>query len=163
MKRLRSMVTGGRSTRWRGPGIFGRTWRGHAAVRADERPVGAWDSGDQWDHPASIRDGHRHGADHGRAGCSSGWHTHPGGAIVIVKQGTETVHKAVAANAWSKRAAPGMRSSNARAKWIRSLTPARSPSSIWSLSRVCRRAAPRELTSRIPERAQVSDGLTSLH
>jgi quercetin dioxygenase-like cupin family protein len=28
-------------------------------------------------------------------GGSSGWHSHPGGAIIIVKQGTETVHKAV--------------------------------------------------------------------
>jgi quercetin dioxygenase-like cupin family protein len=28
-------------------------------------------------------------------GGSSGWHSHPGGAIVVVQQGTETVHKAV--------------------------------------------------------------------
>ena len=28
-------------------------------------------------------------------GGSSGWHSHPGGAIIIVKQGTETVHQSV--------------------------------------------------------------------
>jgi quercetin dioxygenase-like cupin family protein len=28
-------------------------------------------------------------------GGSSGWHSHPGGAIIIVKQGTETVHESV--------------------------------------------------------------------
>jgi quercetin dioxygenase-like cupin family protein len=28
-------------------------------------------------------------------GGSSGWHSHPGGAIIVVKQGSITVHKAV--------------------------------------------------------------------
>ena len=28
-------------------------------------------------------------------GGSSGWHSHPGGAIIVVKQGTLTVHKAI--------------------------------------------------------------------
>ena len=28
-------------------------------------------------------------------GGASGWHSHPGGAIIIVKQGTLTVHKAI--------------------------------------------------------------------
>jgi quercetin dioxygenase-like cupin family protein len=29
------------------------------------------------------------------AGGSSGWHSHPGGAIIVVKQGSLTVHKAI--------------------------------------------------------------------
>ena len=29
------------------------------------------------------------------AGGSSGWHSHPGGAIIVLKQGSITVHKAV--------------------------------------------------------------------
>lgn len=28
-------------------------------------------------------------------GGSSGWHSHPGGAVIVVKQGTLTVHKAI--------------------------------------------------------------------
>ena len=28
-------------------------------------------------------------------GGSSGWHSHPGGAIIVVKQGSITVHKAI--------------------------------------------------------------------
>jgi hypothetical protein len=62
----------------------------------------------------SIRDGH---CSCGRAGL---WHSHQ--RDHYVKQGTRTV-KAVGANAWSKRAAPGC--VGARAEWIRSLTPAR--------------------------------------
>ena len=38
---------------------------GHTAVRADEHPFGAWHRHVTWDHPAAVRNGCSHGADHG--------------------------------------------------------------------------------------------------
>ena len=65
-----------------------------------------------------------------------------------------------APSARSPRTARGRRSSSDLAKWITSSTPARSRTSFSSPSRVCLRANPRELTSRTPARARVSDDLT---
>jgi hypothetical protein len=93
-------------------------------------------------------------------GGSSGWHSHPGGAIIIVKEGALTVTHRSATGARPPRTARGRRSSSDLAKWMTSSTRARSPTSFSSPSRVCLRASPRELTSRTPARAPVSDDLT---
>ena len=93
-------------------------------------------------------------------GGSSGWHSHPGGAIIVVKQGTPTVYRSVGSQCQTPRTAPGTRSSSGRAKWTTSSTRARLHTSSTSPSRVCLPAAPREPTSQTPAPARVSDDLT---
>ena len=52
-------------------------------------------------------------------GGSSGWHSHPGGAIIVVKQGALTgVLAGRRTDARSRRTARGRRSSSDQAKWI---------------------------------------------
>jgi quercetin dioxygenase-like cupin family protein len=93
-------------------------------------------------------------------GGSSGWHSHPGGAIVVVKQGSLTVYRSVGSQCQTETYSAGRRSSSDLAKWIKSSTRARSHTSFSSPSRVCLRATPRELTSRTRAHARVSDDLT---
>ena len=93
-------------------------------------------------------------------GGSAGWHSHPGGAIVVVEQGRSPFTHRSAPSARPPRTARGRRSSSDLAKWITSSTPVRSHTSFSSPSRVCLRATPRELTSRTRARARVSDDLT---
>src|SRR6266566_7929184 len=64
------------------------------------------------------------------------------------------------ASARPPRTARGRHSSSDPAKWTRSSTRAPSHTSFSSPSRVCLRATPRELTSRTPAPARVSDDLT---
>ena len=81
-------------------------------------------------------------------GGSSGWHSHPGGAIIVVQQGTLVVYTAVgnqcqtttysAGQAFVER--PG-EVDNVLDQGTEPLRPSSSP------SRVCPRAAPRESTS----------------
>ena len=52
-------------------------------------------------------------------GGSPGWHSHPGGAIVIVKQGELTVYRAIGTSARSPRTARVRRSSSDPGKSIR--------------------------------------------
>ena len=40
-------------------------------------------------------------------GGSSGWHSHPGGAIIVVKQGTPTVYRAIGSQCQSTTYSPG--------------------------------------------------------
>jgi quercetin dioxygenase-like cupin family protein len=40
-------------------------------------------------------------------GGSSGWHSHPGGAIIVVKQGTPTVYRAIGSQCQSTTYGPG--------------------------------------------------------
>ena len=90
------MGTAERRTRQRSHGSDRRHLpAGHAAVRADEHPFGAWHRHVTWDHSAAVRNGRSHGADHGRPGRLPGWHSHPGGAIIIVKEGALTVYSPV--------------------------------------------------------------------
>ena len=65
-----------------------------APSRTDEHPVGAWDPHLSCEDQPAGRDGVTM-AHHGRPGGSSGWHSHPGGAIIIVQQGTPTIYHAV--------------------------------------------------------------------
>ena len=72
--------------------------RAHAAaVRTDEHPVGAWDERLSWDHPASSRNRASAMAqimvDVGAA-LPAGTPI-PGGAIVVVKQGSLTVYRSI--------------------------------------------------------------------
>src|SRR5262249_48262690 len=84
-----------RRTRRRNRRGSGRAGGSHAAVTAGERPVGTWDQRVRRDHSAPGRNRHSDGANHRRPGGSSGWHSHPGGAIVVVKTGTLTVYESV--------------------------------------------------------------------
>ena len=141
-----------------------RTWRGHAAVSADPGRLGAGKRRLPWDHPAAIRDGHCHGA-----GSRSIPVAPPAGTPIQGARSSSSSRdrspftKRSAASARSRRTARGRHSSSAPAKSIRSPMTARPPTFFSSPSRVCRRAAPRELTSRIPARARVSDELTRWH
>ena len=40
-------------------------------------------------------------------GGSSGWHSHPGGAIIVVKQGTPTLYRAIGSQCQSTTYGPG--------------------------------------------------------
>lgn len=40
-------------------------------------------------------------------GGSSGWHSHPGGAIIVVKQGSPTVYRAIGSQCQSRTYGPG--------------------------------------------------------
>ena len=155
------MGTAERRSRQRGHGGDRRTCRGHAAVRADECPFGAWHRHVEWDHPASIRNGRSHGPDHRRPGRILGLALASGGARSWSSSRVRSpfTHRS-AASARPPRTARGRRSSSDLAKWMTSSTRGRSHTSFTSPSRVCPRATPHELTSRTRARARVSDDLT---
>ena len=96
-------------------------------------------------------------------GGSSGWHSHPGGAIIIVKEGALTVHSAAghrcrttnytAGQAFLER--PG------EVDDVLNSTPAPTHTFSWSLSRMSLTVAPRERMSLTQARAPVSDDADS--
>ena len=53
-------------------------------------------------------------------GGSSGWHSHPGGAIIVVKQGSITVHKAIGSQCQIETYSAGQAFLERPAKSIRS-------------------------------------------
>jgi quercetin dioxygenase-like cupin family protein len=84
-----------RRTRRSGHDADRHTQRGHATVRADEHPLAR---GTDMSHGTIPL---RFGTDIAMAqitvnpGGSSGWHSHPGGAIIIVQAGTLTTYRSV--------------------------------------------------------------------
>src|SRR5215469_370350 len=53
-------------------------------------------------------------------GGSSGWHSHPGGAIIVVNTGTLTVYRSVGGQCQTRRTVQDRRSSNDPASWTTS-------------------------------------------
>jgi hypothetical protein len=154
------MGTAERGTRQSGRGTCRRAWGSDAAVRADECALGAWDEPVSWEHPAAVWNRRRHGPDHGqprrlfRLALASGRRNY--------RRADGHDHRL--SIAWQPVSAQqlqgGRRSLSGLAKWITCSTRGRPPMSCSSPSRGCLRAAPRELTSRIPVRARDSDDLT---
>ena len=93
-------------------------------------------------------------------GGSSGWHSHPGGAIIIVQQGTLTVYRPVGRKCQTTTYSAGQAFIERPGEVDEVLNKGRSHTSFTSHSRVCLQAAPRELTSRTREHARGSDDLT---
>ena len=93
-------------------------------------------------------------------GGSTGWHSHPGGAIIVVKQGSLTVHQSIGSQCQTTTYSAGRRSSRDLAKWVTLSTRARSHTSFSSPSCVCLKANPRELTARTLAPARGSDDRT---
>ena len=91
-------------------------------------------------------------------GGASGWHSHPGGAIVVVQQGSLTVYEAVGDRCEIARYSV-RRSSSDLAKWIKSSTGT-VPYTCTSPSRGCLQVHRRGPTNRTRARVQVSDDLT---
>ena len=94
------------------------------------------------------------------SGGSSGWHSHPGGAIIVVQHGSLRCTGRLVASATPGPTPQDRRSSSDLAKWIKSSTPARTHMCCSSPSRVCPRARPRGPTSRTQARVLASDFLT---
>ena len=61
-------------------------------------------------------------------GGSSGWHSHPGGAIIVVKQGTPTVYRSIGSQCQSTTYSAGARVH--RATWRSGRRPQRGHDSI---------------------------------
>src|SRR4051812_24630927 len=91
-------------------------------------------------------------------GGSSGWHSHPGGAIVIVKEGALTVYSPDHGRCRTHTYSAGDAFIERPGEVDDVLNNGSTPYSSTSLSRECLPAAARELTSRIQERARGSDG-----
>jgi quercetin dioxygenase-like cupin family protein len=72
-----------------------RDQRGHAAGRTDEHPVGAGHQHLRWTIPLKAGSDVAIAQITVNAGGSSGWHSHPGGAIVVVQHGSLTVYRSV--------------------------------------------------------------------
>src|SRR5215469_16647200 len=53
-------------------------------------------------------------------GGSSGWHSHPGGAIIVVKTGTLNIYRSVGGQCQTRRTVQDRRSSNDPASWTTS-------------------------------------------
>ena len=92
-------------------------------------------------------------------GGSSGWHSHPGGAIVVVKTGTLTVYQSIGSQCEITTYSAGQAFIERPGEVDESSTRAQPHMSCSSPSRACLRATPREPTSRTPARVQVSDAL----
>ena len=95
----------------------------------------------------------------GRPGGSSGWHSHPGGAIIVVRQGTPTVYRAIGSQCQSTTYSAGDAFIERPGEVDDVLNAGAAPSSSTSPSRVCLPAAPRESTGPTPAPARVSDDL----
>jgi len=93
-------------------------------------------------------------------GGSSGWHSHPGGAIIVVQTGTLTVYRSIGSQCQTSTYSAGQAFIERPGEVDNVLNTGTAPMSCSSPSRVCLRVARRELTSRIPVRARGSDDLT---
>lgn len=92
-------------------------------------------------------------------GGSSGWHSHPGGALIIVKEGTLTVYAKKGGRCQVSTYRQGRRSSSDPGKWMTYSIWARSRTSSTSPSRGCRPVALREPTRQTRASVPVSDDL----
>ena len=88
-------------------------------------------------------------------GGSSGWHSHPGGAIIVVKAGPLTVYPAVGSQCETTTYSAGQAFIERPGEVDQVVNTGTIPYSCSSPSRVCLRATPREPTSLTRARARV--------
>src|SRR6516165_6186549 len=87
-------------------------------------------------------------------GGSSGWHSHPGGAIIVVKTGTLNVYRSVGSQCQTETYSAGQAFIERPGELDNVLNMSSSPYVLYGPSRVSLRASLREPTSRTPARVR---------